>query len=68
MIDHGTTTKYSHGCRCTPCKHAYGDRTAQRRAGLKVDAEALRAVLEDLFPYGLTRECPRARRTKTTRG
>ena len=45
MIDHGTTTKYSHGCRCTPCKHAYGDRTAQRRAGLKVDAEALRAVL-----------------------
>lgn len=67
MTEHGSTTMYNQGCRCEPCRAARGDYETQRRLGLKVDPEALRAILDDLFPFGLTADCPRARGTQNAR-
>jgi hypothetical protein len=44
---HGT--RHSHKCRCEECRKP------------KVDHEALRDLLLELFPDGLTEDCPVAR-------
>jgi hypothetical protein len=77
-MTHGTVSGYqTHGCRCMPCRDARRDydrrRAEQRREmasqpGLEsVDRQVLADILVELFPDGLTDDCPaqRARRQKT---
>ena len=73
-IKHGKLTSYTRGCRCDECRRAMAryqrDRNAARpkRSGswgrgarLNDHEEALRALLMELCPSGLTDECPARR-------
>jgi hypothetical protein len=56
-MKHGTRYSYERGCRCRACKAANGERSSR----VQVDHEALRDLLLELFPDGLTEDCPVAR-------
>jgi hypothetical protein len=65
-IKHGTTHAYKQRmCRCEPCRAAYreANRRYRRRtrALVNVDREALSDLLNELFPLGLTDDCPARR-------
>lgn len=63
MKAHGLSA-YETGCRCTTCKTAKSDYKAAYRHGLhRLDREALTAILKDLCPQGLTRDCPARKAT-----
>lgn len=64
-MKHGTLTGYDRGCRCEACRHTQSDYAAARNAGLRVDHKLLGDLLHELFPDGLTDDCP-ARRQKAT--
>lgn len=56
-MTHGTLTGYTtHGCRCDPCRQAM--RAYHQSRKVEVDREALRDVLLEMFPLGLTDDCP----------
>jgi cytidine deaminase len=62
---HGTVGGYTnHGCRCGECRAAMSEYLRRRRCGLSepVDREALKDLLHELFPDGLTDDCPARRR------
>lgn len=74
---HGTRTGYTYGYRCADCREAARveeQNRARRRgvrprtAGVRTDEsfEALRDVLHELFPHGLTDDCPAAALRATT--
>lgn len=61
-ITHGTHNAYvNHGCRCDDCRAA-SSKYRRRRGPAPVDREALRDLLTELFPHGLTADCPAAAR------
>jgi hypothetical protein len=63
---HGTLTGYmNHGCRCEECRSAGRAYFQQRRARPQVDEDLLSDLLHELFPDGLTDDCP-ARRARAT--
>jgi hypothetical protein len=77
-VKHGTAHAYRTACcRCETCREAhaetqrryrerrYGPRTPARGSYSKVDQEFLSDLLHELFPDGLTDDCP-ARRGKVT--
>jgi hypothetical protein len=70
-VQHGTESGYSyHGCRCDECRAAWArsqrERRARRRGSPPTSYEgpnpALSRLLDELFPDGLTDECPARRR------
>jgi len=62
---HGTLAGYTHGrCRCEKCRRASRDYEFSRRSLRLFDREALRDLLLELAPDGLTDDCP-ARQAKT---
>lgn len=67
-MTHGTLRSYWGGCRCEDCTQANRDYmreyTVRRRGGdlIEVDRDALSDLLAELFPLGLTEDCPAARR------
>jgi hypothetical protein len=67
---HGLASTYSnHGCRCDECRTAKReydlDYVRRKRAlslrKVEVDRGLLGDLLDELFPYGLTDDCPAAR-------
>lgn len=70
QTQHGTVSGYRHGpCRCEACADAYRDyhRGYQRRRRAAVAGRppggpdgALGELLHELFPHGLTDDCPDA--------
>jgi hypothetical protein len=65
---HGSASTYSnHGCRCDECRTAKReydlDYVRRKRALRKVEVDRglLGDLLDELFPYGLTDDCPAAR-------
>jgi len=73
MIRHGTITGYTTDrCRCDDCRRAIRERQRERRQQtgrhgssppMYSDREALRDLLLELAPDGLTDDCP-ARKAK----
>jgi hypothetical protein len=70
-VPHGTASGYSyHGCRCDECRAAWArskrEWRARRRGSPTTSYEgpnpALSRLLDELFPDGLTDECPARRR------
>lgn len=59
---HGTTSRYTTGCRCTKCRQAARDYQRERRRIAEPDPDELSNLLHELFPLGLTDDCP-ARQT-----
>ena len=72
----GTNSGYTKGCRCVDClaasrayKRQYRNshrekinrRQRQRSQAVQVDRKLLGDLLHELFPYGLTDDCPAAR-------
>lgn len=51
MAEHGTTTRYAYGCRCTPCRSAKYQADKARRLA----ARALAAVNPRYIPHGQLR-------------
>lgn len=55
MAAHGSPQSYKDGCRCDECRWAMSrynrDRPPSRR-------DQLADALNELFPYGLTDDCP----------
>jgi hypothetical protein len=66
-MKHGTLTGYTtHACRCEECRAAMRAYHVRRGAGpLEVDRDLICDLLHELFPDGLTDDCP-ARRAKAT--
>lgn len=62
-MKHGTTYSYRRGCRCEACRDANRRCHARWIGHVDVDREALRDLLAELCPDGLTDDCP-ARRSK----
>lgn len=60
-MSHGTLTGYTYGCRCDECKLAMREYHQRRCPPPSVDREALADLLQELFPKGLTDDCPAAR-------
>jgi hypothetical protein len=63
-MTHGTNSGYAHGCRCTACTKPAVTTTGaryQRRKPLQVDRKLLSDLLQDMFPLGLTDDCPARR-------
>jgi hypothetical protein len=59
---HGIVHSYDKGCRCVPCSNAKSDYAAARAQGVhRVDRELLAELLHELFPHGLTDDCPARR-------
>jgi hypothetical protein len=60
MKPHGTPARYfHHGCRCDQCHKAACEYNRDRLGhGVKVDKAAMRDLLHELFPLGLTDDCP----------
>jgi hypothetical protein len=54
---HGTVKSYTDGCRCESCRAAKRRSRPPRRQPL-VDRHLLAEALQDLFPLGLTDDCP----------
>lgn len=67
MVEHGTVSGYAHhGCRCDACGSAMREYSRRRRYGddgveIYVDRDALSDLLHELFPLGLTDDCPARR-------
>jgi hypothetical protein len=65
MSAHGTKRRYDTGCRCLDCGAA--NRTYQRTYRerqtrlIAVNRPLLAEALNEMFPEGLTDDCPRAR-------
>jgi hypothetical protein len=54
-VRHGTTYSYDvRACRCEECREA----KAYARGNVKVDEKLLSDLLHELFPDGLTDDCP----------
>ncbi len=65
-MNHGTITGYATlRCRCTECKQAGRNYNAERRGNPIVDENRLSDLLHELFPDGLTDECPVRQRALT---
>lgn len=67
---HGTVSGYSHGgCRCDACRSAMREYHRRHRRGERGSfdplEDALSDLLHELFPNGLTPDCPRAREQVT---
>jgi hypothetical protein len=74
---HGTVYAYREGCRCEACRAAHaaarrdynerkrGEPVEARGSYSKDDRDFLSDLLHELFPDGLTDDCP-ARRAKAT--
>lgn len=63
MAEHGTRSRYANQrCRCEDCReaHAVAQRLYRRRE-IPVDP-AMRDLLNELFPFGLTNDCPLGRK------
>lgn len=66
-IPHGTPSGYSyHRCRCDVCRTAWRRKNRAKyheRMGdvVKVDRDRLSDLLNELFPMGLTDDCPARR-------
>jgi hypothetical protein len=64
---HGSASTYTNkGCRCDDCRKAMRDYARRRRFGesgtaVDVNHDLLGDLLAELFPYGLTDDCPAAR-------
>jgi hypothetical protein len=71
---HGSTTAYTGGCRCDECRAGWRDycrdyrarrASARKAAGesfeLDPARDELRDLLLELFPLGLTNDCPARR-------
>lgn len=70
MSEHGKLWTYNSGCRCDPCRDVASVYRKARRArcgpskprgekfNLDVEREALGDLLNELFPLGLTDDCP----------
>jgi len=64
---HGTLAGYTHGrCRCEKCRRASRDYALSRRGLYLFDREALRDLLLELAPDGLTTEQERAEWSRKT--
>lgn len=63
MIPHGTVSGYkNHRCRCDQCRRAASAYDSARTTRVVIqDREAFRELVDDLFPRGLTKDCPAAR-------
>lgn len=68
MAEHGTLHSYQRGCRCEACTEAQRlymrnyyrrKRSRGRNVAPEVAFEAMRALLVELFPNGLTTEAER---------
>lgn len=63
-MTHGTLSAYNrHGCRCTACRAKKAAYDAERqktrpRAASTVNRSLLREALMEMFPMGLTDDCP----------
>lgn len=68
MSEHGTLANYRRGCRCPECRASnvenYRKYTATARGGglVSVDRDVLSDLLNEIFPLGLTDDCPARRR------
>jgi hypothetical protein len=65
MMTHGTVSAYHRGCRCKACEQAKRDQMSRngRTHTPAYDRKAIGEALQELFPLGLTNDCP-ARRGK----
>jgi hypothetical protein len=65
---HGTTSRYVKGCRCPECTQAITEYQRRRRQSTDradIDRHGLSDLLNELFPHGLTDDCPAANRRST---
>lgn len=71
-MTHGTENAYKkHGCRCEACREANADAQRARRHAkgehvIQVKREALAELLQELFPLGLTDDCPARRHLRSS--
>jgi hypothetical protein len=57
---HGTNYGYTRGCRCDACVDALTGRGVPTYVPVLVDRDLLSDLLHELFPFGLTNDCPLA--------